>query len=83
MKAQQIVLPFLARKPVPRPNSNVDLIGRWYEDEQGKVTIIGICFNDDRRVIAKRHPGGSTWSMPGWLTRLIFVDKKTKRQRAA
>jgi hypothetical protein len=82
MKAQQIVLPFRASKAASRPNSNFDLIGRWYEDERGRVTIIGICTNDGRRVIAKRHPSGSTWSMPGWLTRLIFVEKKRRRRAA-
>ena len=82
MNAEQIAFPFRVTRTKRQPVSAFDLVGRWYEDERGRVTIIGICTNDDRRVIAKRHPGGSTWSMPGWLTRLIFIDKKTRRRAA-
>jgi len=29
--------------------------------------------------MVRRDPGGSTWSMPAWLMRLIFLEKKGKR----
>lgn len=79
MKANQIVLPFRAKRAERRRNSNLDLIGRTYVEDHARVTVIGICENDDRRVMVRRHPGGSTWSMPAWLMRLIFVEKKRKR----
>jgi len=27
----------------------------------------------------RRDPGGTTWSMPSWLVRLIFIEKKGRR----
>jgi hypothetical protein len=41
--------------------------------------VTGQCLDDDSRVMVRREPGGSTWSMPGWLMRLIFLEKKGKR----
>ena len=43
------------------------------------VTVIGLCHDDDGRVIVERNPGGRTWSMPAWLMRLMFDDRKRKR----
>lgn len=79
MDAKQIALPFRMKSAEQRRNPNVDLIGRSYEEDYATVTVIGLCLNDDSRVMVRREPGGSTWSMPGWLMRLIFMEKKRKR----
>ena len=78
MNTRQIALPLPFRKSeVGDPNS--DLIGRSYEEGYSTVTVIGTCLNDNRRVMLRRDPGGSTWSMPNWLVRLIFIEKKGNR----
>ena len=79
MKAKQITFPFRAKKAEQRKSPNIDLIGRAYEEDRATVTVIGFCLNDDGRVMVRREPGGSTWSMPAWLMRLIFQEKKRKR----
>jgi hypothetical protein len=43
------------------------------------VTVIGLCLNDDRRVMVQRDIDGRTWSMPAWLMRLIFIEQNGKR----
>jgi hypothetical protein len=78
MRNRQITLPFRARQK-KRANPNVDLIGRSYKEGYSIVTVVQTCLNDDGRVVLRRDPGGSTWSMPAWLVRLIFTEKKQKR----
>lgn len=77
MKATQTILPFPHTRQMSR-GSNVDLVGRSYIDEYVEVTVIGICEENDQRVLVRRTPGQIS-SMPGWLMRLIFSDKKTRR----
>ena len=79
MHAKQIALPFRAKRKESRRSANEDLIGRSYADDEATVTVIGICPADDRRVMVQRDIDGRTWSMPGWLMRLIFLEKKGKR----
>jgi hypothetical protein len=78
MREKQITLPFRKRRKTRR-DPNVDLIGRSYEEGYSTVTVTETCLNDDRRVMLRRDPGGRTWSMPAWLVRLIFTEKKRKR----
>ena len=79
MSAKQIALPFRTRRKERTRNANEDLIGRSYEDDYATVTVIGICHDDERRVMVQRDIDGRTWSMPAWLMRLIFLDKQNKR----
>jgi len=79
MDAKQIAFPFRMKRTEQRRNPNVDLIGRSYLEDHATVTVVGFCLNDDSRVMLRRDPGGSTWSMPAWLMRLIFMEKKRKR----
>ena len=79
MGKEQIALPFRRKQREPRKNSNYDLIGRSYDEDYSTVTVTGPCLNDDTRVMVRRDPGGATWSMPAWLMRLIFMEKKGKR----
>lgn len=79
MSTRQIALPFRARRAEKRKNANADLIGRSYEEDYATVTVIGLSADDDNRVMVRRDPGGSTWSMPAWLMRLIFLEKKRRR----
>ena len=81
MSARQFALPFRSRRVDNNMNSNQDLIGRSYEEDHSTVTVIGLCLNDNRRVMVQRDIDGRTWSMPAWLMRLIFMEKN--RQRAA
>jgi len=78
MNAKQIAFPFHGKRE-RRKNPNIDLIGRSYEEDHATVTVIGFCLNDDSRVMVRREPGGSIWSMPVWLMRLVFMEKKRKR----
>jgi len=78
MNTRQIALPFRAKR-IDRKDANVDLIGRSYDEDDATVTVIAVSANDDGRVIVRRDPGGSTWSMPAWLMRLIFLEKKRRR----
>ena len=79
MKAKQITLPFRAKRRQRPKNPNVDLIGRSYQEDYSTVRVIGLCPNDEGRVIVRRDPGGRTWSMPAWLMRMIFMEKKGQR----
>ena len=80
MSARQITLPFRAKRVETRTDANSDLIGRTYEDGEATITVIETCLNDQRRVVVERDIDGHTWSMPAWLMRLVF---KEKRKRAA
>ena len=80
MSARQITLPFRAKRLETQTDENADLIGRTYEDGDATITVIETCLNDQRRVIVERDIDGHTWSMPAWLMRLVF---KEKRKRAA
>ena len=79
MSAKQITFPFRARPVEPRTDINADLIGRSYEDGDATITVIETCLNDERRVMVERDIDGHAWSMPAWLMRLIFKEKKQKR----
>jgi len=82
MNATQITLPFRLREARQRQNQNLDLLGRCYLDGDAVITVIEICPGDESRVMVERDLDGRTWSMPGWLMRLIFMERK-KRKRAA
>jgi len=82
MNATQITLPFRLRGARQRQNQNLDLLGRRYADGDAVITVIEICPGDESRVMVERDLDGRTWSMPAWLMRLIFMEKK-KRKRAA
>ena len=79
MNKKQIALPFRFRRTEQRSNRHKDLIGRSYKEGYATVTVTGLCLNDDSRVMVRREPGASIWSMPAWLMRLIFLEKKGKR----
>ncbi|HWP53800.1 MAG TPA: hypothetical protein VN476_06660 [Pyrinomonadaceae bacterium] len=79
MSARQIALPFRSKRIDKSMNQNEDLIGRSYEEDEAIVTVIGLCLNDDRRVMVQRDIDGRTWSMPAWLMRLIFMERNRKR----
>ncbi len=79
MSARQITLPFRSKRIDKGMNPNQDLIGRSYEEDDSVVTVIGLCLNDDGRVMVQRDIDGRTWSMPAWLMRLIFMEKNRKR----
>ena len=79
MSTKQIALPFRMKKRATTKNPHADLIGRSYEDGDATITVIETCLNDERRVIVERDLDGHTWSMPAWLMRLMFKEKKRKR----
>jgi len=79
MSARQIALPFRSKRIDKSMNQNEDLIGRSYDEDDAIVTVIGLCLNDDRRVMVQRDIDGRTWSMPAWLMRLIFMERNKKR----
>jgi hypothetical protein len=79
MKASQITFPFRAFQVEPARDPNADLIGGAYEDGNATVTVIETCLSVERRVMVQRDLDGHTWSMPAWLMRLIFKEKKRKR----
>lgn len=79
MSARQFALPFRSKRIDKAMSSNQDLIGRSYEEDDSTVTVIGLCLNDNRRVMVQRDIDGRTWSMPAWLMRLIFIEKDRKR----
>jgi hypothetical protein len=79
MSARQIALPFRSKRIDKGMNPNEDLIGRSYEEDEAIVTVIGLCLNDDGRVMVQRDIDGRTWSMPAWLMRLIFMERNRKQ----
>jgi hypothetical protein len=79
MSARQIALPFRSKRIDKSMNPNEDLIGRSYEEDDAIVTVIGLCLNDNGRVMVERDIDGRTWSMPAWLMRLIFMERNRKR----
>jgi len=82
MRGTQITLPFRLRESRQRQNQNLDLVGCAYADGDAIITVMEICPSDASRVMVERDLDGRTWSMPAWLMRLIFMEKK-KRKRAA
>ena len=79
MSARQIALPFRSKRIDKSMNPNEDLIGRSYEEDDAIVTVIGLCLNDNGRVMVQRDIDGRTWSMPAWLMRLIFMERNRKQ----
>jgi len=79
MHAQQITFPFRSQRPARRDAPHTDLIGRSYKDGRATMTVTGVCQNDINRVMVERDLDGRAWSMPAWLMRLIFFEKKRKR----
>ena len=79
MSARQIALPLRSKRAEKSVNPNQDLIGRSYEEDDSIITVIGLCLNDERRVMVQRDIDGRTWSMPAWLMRLIFMESNRKR----
>jgi len=77
MSARQITLPFRAR--AEQPDANHDLIGRSYDEGDATITVIETCLNESRRVMVRRDTDGHMWSMPAWLMRLVFKEKKRRR----
>lgn len=82
MNAQQTVLPFHANRSQRRKKSNLDLIGRVYMDDYVRVTVVGVCADDDKYVLVRRQPG-QTSPMLAWLMRSIFDEEDKKMKRAA
>lgn len=80
MSARQIAFPFRAKRTQTESDPNRDLIGRSYDEGDATITVIETCLNDQRRVMVQRDIDGHTWSMPAWLMRLVFREK---RRRAA
>ena len=76
MSARQITLPFRSRRAEMQNDANADLIGRSYEDGIATITVIETCLNDRSRVMVQRDLDGHTWSMPAWLMRLMFKERK-------
>ena len=75
MNTRQITLPFRLRPTEPR-NANRDLIGRSYrQNEYATVTVTDVCVENTARVVVERDTDGKTWTMPGWLMRLIFLEE--------
>lgn len=64
MNPKQITFPFSVRKPKRQSRSGRDLIGRSYREGYETITVIGICAQDDTRVLVKRQPRGSVTSLP-------------------
>lgn len=79
MRASQIILPFRRSHDVPQ-NANRDLVGRSYrQDKYIRVTVIGVCQDNPARVVLERNSDSSSWTMPGWLVRLILLQEEGKR----
>lgn len=73
---RQFTLPFRHKLATPRANSNRDLIGRYYQqDKWATVSVIDVCVDAPGRVRVQRDVDGKTWTMPGWLMRLIFLEE--------
>ena len=76
MNARQFALPFRNKLTSSRANSNRDLIGRSYQQDKWiTVTVVDVCQDDPGRVRVQRDADGKTWTMPGWLMRLIFLEE--------
>ena len=73
---RQFTLPFRHKLAASRTNSNRDLIGRSYQqDTWTTVSVIDVCVDEPGRVRVQRDVDGKTWTMPGWLMRLIFLEE--------
>ena len=78
MNAQQIAFSFRLKQP-QRNAPNTDLIGCSYKDGYATITVTGVCLDDTNRVIVERDLDGRTWSMPGWVMRLVLLEEKRKQ----
>ena len=79
MDSKQITLPFRRRLTQARLNANFDLVGRSYrQDRYTAVIVIGVCPDDSSRVVVQRDVDGKSWTMPGWLMRLILLDERSR-----
>jgi hypothetical protein len=83
MNPRQITFLFRIRKTTKQSRSGRDLIGRSYREGYETITVIGICAQDDTRVLVERQPRGSVTSLPSWMMRPIFVEEERRRQLAA
>jgi hypothetical protein len=83
MNPRQIAFPFIVRKTKRQSRSGHDLVGRSYREGYETITVVGICAQDDARVLVERQPRGSVTSLPSWLMRPIFAEEERRRQRAA
>lgn len=73
---RQFTLPFRHKAAASPANSNHDLLGRSYQqDKWATVSVIEVCVDDPGRVRVQRDVDGKTWTMPGWLMRLIFLEE--------
>ena len=79
MQAKQIPFPFRVKQSKRNDNPSADMIGRSYVDGHATITVMGVCLDDDKRVMVERDLDGRIWSMPAWLMRLIFLETKEKR----
>jgi hypothetical protein len=82
MDPKQTVFPFHANRSQRRKHSNVDLVGRVYMDDYVRVTVVGLCEDDNQYVLVRRQPG-NTSPMLAWLMRSIFAEEDKKLRRAA
>ena len=79
-KTSNLAFPF--KRSASLTDQNLDLLGRSYAEGDAVITVIEICPCDESRVMVERDLDGRTWSMPGWLMRLIFMEKKKGRRAA-
>jgi len=79
MQARQIAFPFRTKRPRIHSNPSAGLIGRSYVDGEATITVVGVCLNDEKRVMVERDLDRRTWSMPAWLMRLIVLEEEGKR----
>ena len=79
MKAEQIPFPFRVKQSKRSDHQSAELVGRSYIDGNATIKVIGVCLDDDKRVMVERDLDGRIWSMPAWLMRLIFLETKEKR----
>lgn len=79
MRTEQFAFPFRTKKAPRRNNPAADLIGRSYVDGHATIRVVGVCPNDDKRVMVERDLDRRTWSMPAWLMHLIFLEQNGKR----
>jgi hypothetical protein len=76
MNTRQFTLLFRRKPTTLQRNANRNLIGRSYQQDKWiTVTVIDVCRDDPGRVLVERDVDGKTWTMPGWLMRLIFLEE--------
>lgn len=79
MNAHQIAFSFRVKQPQGRDAPNTDLIGRSYKDGYATIVVTSVCLDDTARVMVERDLDGRTWSMPGWVMRLVLMEEHRKR----